>query len=97
MFKKFQGSEALKGAAEYFDQLDDADWLSPLQDYSKELLDTLFSPITTVSCIKECGKKIVEVRGNFIFIMLMKEGINFNLLIFAFSCILNEGRINTTD
>ena len=64
--KRFQGSEALNSVADDFEQLDDADWSSPLQDLSKELLDALFSPITTVSFIKSCGKKIVEIRGDFI-------------------------------
>ena len=53
--------------ADDFNQLDDSDWSSPLQDLSKELLNALFLPITTVNFIKSCGKKIVEIKGNFFY------------------------------
>ena len=46
-----------------FSRLTQSDWFSPLREYSMELIDTFFTPITTVRAFTENGKRIVEAKG----------------------------------
>jgi hypothetical protein len=70
----FQDSKEFATLEEEFGQLTHSDWFSPLQEYSRELIEALFSPVTTVRTFTKNGKRIVEARG--IKVSLARDGFN---------------------